>query len=75
MADRSILVITVTKTRSSSTVRIRSKGRYAALITNQLELVESGQPLFGTASEQAYWAAVLPIVAAAIAADPTLPET
>lgn len=68
MASRSRLTITVTKTTSTSTVVISSNGKYAALITNSIGYRETGQPLFSTASEQAFWLAVLPIVTAAITA-------
>lgn len=68
MASRSRLVITVTSTRGASTVNISSKGKYVSLPTNTISQWLPGQPLFTTASEQAYWEAVLPIVTAAIAA-------
>lgn len=68
VASRSRLTITVTKSTSQSTVAISSNGKYASLVTNSIGYRETGQPLFSTASEQAFWAAVLPIVQAAIAA-------
>lgn len=68
MASRSRMTITVTKSTSQSTVVITSNGKYASLVTNGTSLRETGQPLFSTANEQAFWLAVLPIVSAAITA-------
>jgi len=67
MASRSRLVITVTSTRGASNIQVSSKGRYISLNTNTIDQYLSGEPIFGTASEAAYWSAVLPIVTAAIA--------
>lgn len=68
MASRSRLVVTVTKSSSQSTITIRSLGKYASLITNSLSLIEYEPSLMPTATEQAFWAAVLAVVGPAIAA-------
>lgn len=67
MASRSTITITVTKTRSASTVSYNTKGRYAAINTNQIARALASQPLFTTASQHAFWAAVLAVVAADVA--------
>lgn len=68
MATRSRLTITVTKTSSQSNLTIRSVGRYAGLTTNSISIPLNEPSLFPTASEQAFWAAVLAVVGPAIAA-------
>lgn len=62
MAVKARLVITVTSSRNNSTITIRSNGSYRGLITNTEEKDLTGLPLYGTASEAAFWTAVLPEV-------------
>jgi hypothetical protein len=63
MAPRAELRITVTSSRNASTIRIRSVGSYRGLTTNQENVGLVDQPLFGTASEEAFWTSVLAVVA------------
>lgn len=70
MAVRSKIVITVTKTANASTVSYATKGRYGQINTNTLTGFLRGQPLFTTATAQAYWLAVLAAVQAAVTAGP-----
>lgn len=66
MATRSRLVITVTSTRGSSNIQVSSKGRYISMDTNGIDTYLTGQPIFGTLSETAYWTAVLAAVASSV---------
>lgn len=70
MAQRSKIVITVSKTSNSSTVNYSTKGRYGQINTNTLAQMLRGQPLFTTTTPQAYWEAVLSAVLAAVTAGP-----
>lgn len=63
MANKSELRITVTSSRNASTVRLRSVGRYRGLSTNTITATLTGLPLFTTASESAFWTAVLAQIA------------
>lgn len=71
MAVRSKFVIVVTKTSGSSIVSYSTKGRYGQINTNTLTQLLRSQPLFTTATPQAYWLAVLAAVTAAVTAGPT----
>jgi len=62
MAVRARLIVTVESSRNNSTIRIRSTGRYRGLVTNTEVKNLTGLPLYGTASESAFWQAVLPEV-------------
>lgn len=62
MASRARLTITVTKSQTSTNVTIRSSGKYAGLITNEEAANLTGLPLMTTASESAFWTAILPYV-------------
>lgn len=64
MASRATFTITVGKSNSASIVTYRSKGRYATINTNSIYRGLTGQPLFTTATEKAFWAAVLAQVVA-----------
>lgn len=64
MAARAELRITVTSSRNTSTVRIRSVGSYRGLATNGEQQLLQDLPLFGTMSESAFWTAVLSQVSA-----------
>lgn len=59
MAVRARLTITVTSSRNNSKIEIRSSGSYRGLTTNEEEATLQDLPLFGTASEQAFWTSVL----------------
>lgn len=59
MAVRARLVITVTSSRNNSSISIRSTGQYRGLTTNGEEGNLNSLPLFTTASENAFWTAVL----------------
>ena len=59
MADRAQLRITVTSSRNASTVTVRSVGKYRGLVTNEEQVMLTDLPLYGTASESAFWMAVL----------------
>lgn len=63
MANQSQLRVTVTSSRNASTIRVRSVGRYRGLSTNTTDVTLQGQPLFTTASESAFWTAVLAAIA------------
>jgi hypothetical protein len=62
MASRARLTITVTSNATSTNVQIRSSGKYKGLITNEEAANLSSLPLMTTASESAFWTAVLPYV-------------
>lgn len=59
MATRARLTITVTSSRNSSTVEIRSNGSYRGLTTNKEEKTITGLPLYGNATEEQFWTSVL----------------
>lgn len=62
MAVRAGLRITVTQTRSASTINYSTQGRYGAINVNTVADLMRGQPLFTTASAPAFWAAVVQAV-------------
>jgi hypothetical protein len=62
MANTARLVIYVRSARGSSTVQISSKGRYISLPVNTINIYAPGQPLYPTASQNAFWFAVLDAV-------------
>lgn len=68
MADSSI-VIRIDSTRGGSTVQYTSKGRYASLQTAGYQRRLLKQPIQPTADLKSYWASVLAIVQADIAAN------
>lgn len=70
VASRSKITITVTSTRGGSQVNYTTNGRYASLNTNTLGQYLPSEPLFTTATPQAYWLAVLAAVTAAVTAGP-----
>ena len=64
MAERAELRVRVTSSRNATTVTIRSVGRYRSLATNEENVILLDQPVFGNATESAFWNAVLPVVQA-----------
>lgn len=60
----------VTRTNSASNVTFSTTGRYAAIDTNTLTQGPVSEPLYTTASQKAFWTAVLASVQALIAAGP-----
>jgi uncharacterized protein (DUF2345 family) len=70
VATTAKLTVRVTSSRSASRVRIGTTGRYISFDVNGIEADETGQPIFTTASQHAFWGAVLTEVQAVIAASP-----
>jgi hypothetical protein len=68
MASRAQLSIRVTSARGSSRIQYSTNGRYVSLPTNGIGDVLAQQPIQPTSSAQAFWASVLAIVTADIAA-------
>lgn len=64
------MTVRVSSSRSASRVQVSSNGRYISTPMNTIELNETGQPIYTTASPKAFWTAVLADVQAAIAALP-----
>lgn len=70
MATTAKMTIRVTSSRSASRVRIGTAGRYISFPVNGIEFDETGQPIFTTASQHAFWGAVLAVVTTAVAGSP-----
>jgi hypothetical protein len=68
MASRAVLTIRVTAARGSSRIQYSTNGRYVNLATNAITDTLAQQPIQPTSSAQAFWASVIAIVAADIAA-------
>jgi hypothetical protein len=68
VANQSKFTIRVTAARGSSKVEYRTTGRYISLLTGDVAGHMLRQPIFGTAGSKAFWDAILPLVAADIAA-------
>lgn len=70
MATTAKLTVRVTSSRAASRVQISTNGRYISTDMNGIEFDETGQPIFTTASQHAFWGAVLSVVQAAVATSP-----
>ena len=70
MARGSKIVVQVKRSKNFSSTSVRTSGLYGALVTNSINLDTPSLPLFTTASEKAYWLAVLAAVQAQITALP-----
>lgn len=70
MATTAKLTVRVTSSRSASRVQVSTNGRYISFETNGITFDETGQPIFTTASQHAFWGAVLDVVQAAVAGSP-----
>jgi len=70
MARGSKIVVNVKRSKNFSSFTIRTSGLYGALVTNSINLDVPSQPMYTTASEKAYWTAVLTAVQGQIAALP-----
>lgn len=68
MANQASIVIRVDANRGSSTVQYTSKGRYASLQTAGYNVRLPKQALQPTVDKKTFWASVLAIVQAQIAA-------
>jgi hypothetical protein len=66
MAQSADIRIWVTSSRTQSTVRYRTAGRYGSISVNTVSDLLRSQPLFTTASPEAFWLAVLAVVQADI---------
>lgn len=67
MADTAKMTLYVTGARTSSTVKVRTTGRYASLQVNGLDIDLLNQPLFPTTDDTTFWKAVLAAVQARLA--------
>jgi len=70
MARGSKIVVDVKRSKNFSSFTVRTSGLYGALTTNSINLDVPSQPLYTTASEKAYWLAVLAAVQVQITALP-----
>lgn len=70
MARGSKIVVQVQRSKNFSSTTVRTSGLYGALVTNTINIDTPSLPLFTTASEKAYWQAVLTAVQAQLAALP-----
>lgn len=59
MADQSKMTIRVSAARNTTTLSLRSAGRYKGLVTNTVKVDLLRQPTFTSANELTYWHAVL----------------
>lgn len=66
MAQSADIRIWVSKSATQSTVRYRTAGRYGQLSANTVSNLLRSQPLFTTATPEAFWLAVLAVVQADI---------
>lgn len=66
MAAESKITIRVSAARGSTTVRYSTTGRYLRLLTNGINGVLTNQPTQPNDTSDHFWAAVLPLVTAAI---------
>ena len=69
MATQAKLTIRVTSQRAGSTINFSTAGRYISLPVNGITDTLTKQPVLTTASAQAFWLQVLPLVQAAIEAE------
>ena len=69
MASQAKLTVRVTSQRAGSTIQFSTGGRYISLPTNGIGDTLTKQPVMTTASAQAFWLQVLPLVQAAITAE------
>ena len=70
MATKAQLTLRVTKSRTQSTVVLRTIGSYAGLTVNDIDVDLTGQPLYTTASSKDFWLAVLAAATTAVQALP-----
>jgi len=70
MARGAKITIRVNRSRNFSSTSVRTSGAYGALTTNSINIDTASLPLYTTASEKAYWQAVLTEVQAQLAALP-----
>jgi hypothetical protein len=70
MATQAKMTIRVTSSRGASNITVSTSGRYISLPVNTVSADLPREPVFTTASAKAFWEAVLPIVSAAVTADP-----
>lgn len=71
MAAESKITIRVRSSRGASTVSYTTNGRYVSFSTAGYQRQLPGEPIQPTSSLEAYWASVLGIVQADIAANPS----
>lgn len=70
MATTAKLTVFITSTRSKSVVRIGTVGKYVSTPVNGVEILVPNAPLMTTASQGAFWRAVLAVVDAQMAGVP-----
>lgn len=70
MARGAKIVITVNRSRNFSSTTLRTHGVYGALSTNSISIDTPSLPLYTTASEKAFWQAILTEAQAQLAALP-----
>lgn len=70
MATTARMDMRVTSTRSKSKIVISTYGKYVSTPVNTIEIVADQQPLLTTATNKAFWLAVLNIALAQVTALP-----
>lgn len=65
------MVLTVTSSTSATNLRISTSGRYKRLLTNAINLVVPGLPLYTSTTDKDYWLAVLAEATAQVTALPS----
>lgn len=70
MARGSKIVVQVKRSKNFSSTSLRTSGVYGALVTNSINIDTASLPLYTTASEKAYWLAVLAEATAQVTALP-----
>jgi hypothetical protein len=71
MATLAKMTVRVTSTRGASTVSFSSSGTYVSTPVNGYSVTLTGQPIQPTTDDKTFWASVLAIVQANIAANPS----
>lgn len=70
MARGAKITIYVNRSRNFSSTRVRTNGSYGALQTSSITIDTASLPLYTTASEKAFWQAILTEAQAQLAALP-----
>jgi len=70
MARGSKLVLQVKRSKNFSSTTVRTSGLYGALTTNSINIDTASLPLYTTATEKAFWQAVVTELQTQLAALP-----
>jgi len=71
MATQAKITVRVTSSRGASTVQFSSAGTYVSTPENGYSVSLTGQPILPTTDQKTFWTAVLALVQANIAANPS----